>query len=501
VNTVRRDKGLVHAKRLLQGFEFFRQLDPSIQAKVLDVVRHSPERRGRTLFREGDPPGNCYVVLSGKVAIWQSSDVDDAPQSPQLSARSVTPSDCGWGGSEDTGASQGRHSGLPAWPRGGPDEGALCDDHLAKEARERAFDMGCRTFGRQVAVVGAGELVGDVSIIHDQPRNATVVCMEDCEFLVIQRCDFERVLKQEMTRLSEEKCEFLRRHVPGVQRLSLPQAETIPYIFKPAVYPKGHVFCEQGAVAATKAIYIVRSGSVEVHHRDGTSELAGAHFGGRIKPGIGVRRVAVLPEGSLFGCGVSEDDEPEAFTVMAAGSSRCEVLQVPSYDFKRLPHSVQRSVERYLAQTAEFRRQQVTGPGGSCASSGSSAHRPRATLSSEPSSRTPSRPRAVSSSCGQVNTPPVTPQALRTPSKTRRMRAALAWEASRFEVDYVKCDPSMTPIAMMGRPPLSIKGGWGSRSLPTLIGASVSATAPGNPSKGRRRCAVVDMTAGCSPEA
>jgi len=50
--------------------------------------------------------------------------------------------------------------------------------------------------GKEVilAVLGPGEFFGEMSLIDEQPRSATVVALEPCEFLIVRKDDFRRCL-------------------------------------------------------------------------------------------------------------------------------------------------------------------------------------------------------------------------------------------------------------------------------------------------------------------
>lgn len=56
----------------------------------------------------------------------------------------------------------------------------------------------CKTneAGKEVvlAVLNVGEHFGEISLIDDKPRSASIVCKEACEFSVIDKSSFERVL-------------------------------------------------------------------------------------------------------------------------------------------------------------------------------------------------------------------------------------------------------------------------------------------------------------------
>jgi len=47
--------------------------------------------------------------------------------------------------------------------------------------------------GKKVATLGAGSVVGELSLLDHGPRTATVVCESDCQLLVISRGSFLRL--------------------------------------------------------------------------------------------------------------------------------------------------------------------------------------------------------------------------------------------------------------------------------------------------------------------
>lgn len=83
---------------------------------------------GEILFREGDPGGSLYVIVSGRLRIERLT------------------------------------------------------------ATGELFVIGMR---------GAGECVGDMSLIDGEPRSATVVAATNCRLLAMRRADFERLIQDE----------------------------------------------------------------------------------------------------------------------------------------------------------------------------------------------------------------------------------------------------------------------------------------------------------------
>jgi len=190
-----------------------------------------------------------------------------------------------------------------------------------------------------VAALGTGTLFGELALLNDRCRDATVSCWKDCEFLIIEKDDFDRVLKSELHNTQRNKVEFLRQHVPGVRALPETTAERILYYFHREVFPKNHVFVRQGSIL-TGDIYFVWEGAVESY-----SNL----------PDGGLRRRGILLKGSIFGA--IPIGSPAPFTVMAT-TAPCEVLHVKPEFRKNIPESVLASVRENMEQTLVRRMHQ-----------------------------------------------------------------------------------------------------------------------------------------------
>ena len=59
----------------------------------------------------------------------------------------------------------------------------------------RVFGEG-DTDGQQVAVTGEKQVFGDMALLDDEPRSASVIALEDSRLLSLQRGDLERILRR-----------------------------------------------------------------------------------------------------------------------------------------------------------------------------------------------------------------------------------------------------------------------------------------------------------------
>lgn len=219
--------------------------------------------------------------------------------------------------------------------------GRLDLDHLKVEQH---FDL---AFGNQVATLGPGSIFGELALLHEQPRNATITCSEDCELIVIKKEDFNVLLKQEIQRAKHEKMMFLQVHCPGCKRLSalrMRKINTVMYSFEKLTVPRGHSFFKQGAVSPV-GVYLVVSGSVELRSK-GTLATTSP---GLYKPQT--HKLGALLKGAAFGCPLP--GLPETFGAIATSS--CEVYCSTGANFLRLPRSIQQAIQDNLIETMLWR--------------------------------------------------------------------------------------------------------------------------------------------------
>eukprot|EP00403_Amphidinium_massartii_P018061 CAMPEP_0178424376 /NCGR_PEP_ID=MMETSP0689_2-20121128/28177_1 /TAXON_ID=160604 /ORGANISM="Amphidinium massartii, Strain CS-259" /LENGTH=562 /DNA_ID=CAMNT_0020046009 /DNA_START=10 /DNA_END=1695 /DNA_ORIENTATION=- len=350
------------AKRILEGVRFYREWDASVQERVPMVVSYTKYPAGTTLFLEDDPPGNCYFIMAGKVAVLkrQGDAIRELSASLKLAADEHsdgatrrTPDGMAPSPSEDATAARGvAGGGVSSNPSAtqdhdasgispGPSDAvplgkrrptiqrtaAVVQQLLAARPAERCgcasrsksvepprpqLDMSASSSssssfpGKQVSrkrawsvdrwhqtkllrvaeggqnfisrgedlgtaidAVGPGTVLGELSLLKGQPRTCTVVCAEDCEFLVFHRVEFDSMLKNDMRRMQEEKQKFLMRHVPGLRDVSAAAANSRLHalqLFTRSFYPSGHRFLTQGQTAKEETIYVIANGRVEFTH-------------------------------------------------------------------------------------------------------------------------------------------------------------------------------------------------------------------------------------------
>jgi CRP-like cAMP-binding protein len=182
--------------------------------------------------------------------------------------------------------------------------------------------------------LGAGRLFGDLALVQQAPQGFSASCKEDCELFVIEKPEFEQVLKEDLQRITCEKLDLLKKYLPGMHTISPQMAEPLLHCFQKKVFSKSHVICSQNA-AAKKSIYLVSKGSVFLSSTNASTELRG---------------MGSLVKGGVFGC--LDDTSIQPCTVSCTSS--CELFVASGRYLQALPPSVRRSTQKYLCQTFEW---------------------------------------------------------------------------------------------------------------------------------------------------
>lgn len=375
------------AAAILRNFRFYKEMDVGMQEKLPTIANRAVFPAGTVLFRQGDPPANCYVLLSGEIAVCVVEDQPDEPSSPENAAKLVGPTRRF---SIAGGARLLRSTSLSAL-EDRPQDGVL-EATCTRTVEGFSFYHENSALGKEVARLKAGTLLGELALMNDDKRSGSTKCMEECECLVIKKGDFDRVLKEEMNRSKVERLAFLQEHLPGMREVQVTRGKPhASYFFRHETFPKGHTFLRQG-VASEESIYVVWRGSVEFRRREPAS--CGAtrpHFPGnngqavssRSRPtsaklprvgeepssptGLAsgslspvsdvVRKLVVLMPGGVFGS-LPAIGEPEPFTVAAASGS-AEVLYVSGDTINKLPRRLLETIREYLTRATTWRLEKL----------------------------------------------------------------------------------------------------------------------------------------------
>jgi len=474
-------------RRLLTEFDLFRDLASTVQENIAAIVHYMPMKAGQVVFEQGHNPNYCYIILSGEVTVWMSKTTESLRLARQAQRELHTmDADKTDADSPDSESDDDANKDPPLSPTFVRPPIVAASQQATEKCSALASMLGSfggqglstKAFGHHafmdtstliynndaVASLGPGTIFGELALLNDKPRNATISCAKDCAFLVMEKSDFDTLLKADMKRAKEKKLEFVRSVVPGARNLTPEIIDKMMYYFVKETVPRNHVFIEQGELL-DGSIYFICEGSVESYLRDPAT-------GGFVNRGI-------LLQGSLFAA--VPQGTRSTFT-MVSKSSSCEVLHVKPESRKHLPECVLRSLRVILDQHIARRSAQSLplAPLGSVFPAGKSAKEVAQQAKKQlPTSRSGKVPRPLSGKFPTIAARAGYDSPLR--KKIGSMTCSLPafaglFQRERTEVDYeaFHLEPGETIAITAKRPRIRSKQKLhnrmsGSTSLPALV--------------------------------
>jgi len=180
--------------------------------------------------------------------------------------------------------------------------------------------------GNKVADRGPSTTFGELALMYNAPRAATVTAMEDCRVWVIHRQAFRKVVKDTSSATLNEYASFLKS-VDLLAPLANYERAQIAQLLEVKVFPAGEVIFEQGVPG--NAMYIVESGEVVIH-----------------KDNVEIMN---SKRGDFFGERALLKDEPRAAKVTAVKECKLLMLDKMAFDILLGPleNILQQQVQSY----------------------------------------------------------------------------------------------------------------------------------------------------------
>ena len=124
----------------------------------------------------------------------------------------------------------------------------------------------------ELAVLGDGDAFGELALIYDKPRIATVKCLERCHFIVLSKTEYKSALSEIERRKTNELINFIKM-LPVFKKLSRTKLTTYTYNLKKIdCIREGYIY-KEGDPANN--IYIIREGEFQIQKRVKVKKGAG----------------------------------------------------------------------------------------------------------------------------------------------------------------------------------------------------------------------------------
>lgn len=169
-----------------------------------------------------------------------------------------------------------------------------------------------------VAQLSTGMAFGELALLKDQPRAATILCLTDCHFAVIGKSDYMKIIGKAESKILDKQIDFLKE-IPYFSKWSKRKLEKLNLYFAHKKFNRKQVVFSNNTPA--DCVYIVKSGEFELAR----PLLLGKKNNFMVK-------VALLTKGEMFGEAevVSKGDY---MTTCTCYSSTGELLCVSAENF------------------------------------------------------------------------------------------------------------------------------------------------------------------------
>ena len=259
-------KSASQRSRIEQSIEknlLFRNLDEEQHTDVLNAMKEVKVTKGTEVIVQGAVGDFFYVVESGEFQVW----VKPAPSSGMV----MSPTGA---------AGDARTRSVSAEPESAGGIVKQEDASSPSSAGESYRNEG----GKLVATINAGGSFGELALMYNAPRAATVVCHSSTATLwALDRVTFRTILMEHTSKKRRMYEKFLSE-VPILVSLEAHERSKIADALEERIYEEGEDVVREGELG--KNFYIIESGRAEVLKR---------------KNGDRQERVGTLSKGDYFG--------------------------------------------------------------------------------------------------------------------------------------------------------------------------------------------------------
>ncbi len=129
------------------------------------------------------------------------------------------------------------------------------------ERLQTIFDFSHAYFNKEVGVLKPGTQFGELALINDAPRAATIYCMQESIFAIIERAEYERVLKRIEIKNQQMKIAFLKS-LHFLAHWTTSQIQKVMHSFSEKSFVRNQSVYLQGEDPSL--VYVVKEGEFEV---------------------------------------------------------------------------------------------------------------------------------------------------------------------------------------------------------------------------------------------
>ncbi len=271
--------------------EFFQKLDVVRRRRLARVMKYESFGFDQNIFEVGDPGSKFYIVLSGKVAVFvphvnrnQDGNIGGSNTIPSntlansssqhrefllkkdMSSAALTRDRASSQANLDTPLRRGSHvisgadltkAGHSPLGRNGSSAGfASSSGSPAAESAEGEDLSRSHVMMDCVAELGVGQSFGELALLNSNPRAATVTSITTCEFMTIQRSDYEETIKSMQEELISLKMSVLRQ-LSGFRKVGTQEVQRLSTFFQEVSFVRNDHVLKQGEPIRDESLFLV----------------------------------------------------------------------------------------------------------------------------------------------------------------------------------------------------------------------------------------------------
>ena len=116
----------------------------------------------------------------------------------------------------------------------------------------------------EVVQLRSGKSFGELALIKNKPRAATIKCVEDCHFAVMSKSDYEKVLQKIEQKNMNKIIEFLHQ-LPFFKVWTRTSLSKLQYSFEQRAFIRNQIIYKEGDTS--HMVYIIKTGEFEVNKK------------------------------------------------------------------------------------------------------------------------------------------------------------------------------------------------------------------------------------------
>ena len=208
-----------------------------------------------------------------------------------------------------------------------------------------------------LTVLRSGDSFGELALISNKPRAASIFVRESSNFGVLERHDYHRILGKIQEERLAQKVELLHRH-PAFTNWSKTSLQKVSYFFKEQCFKWKQVLCRAGQPA--DYVFLIKSGDFQLYKAIRVMLPHRIQLKKEAETTLHTAELTLLTIGEMIGDQEAITGKGYSYTVLCA-SAEGEVLAVSKGDFlQRVVNEESTECLHALSQVKErYRKERV----------------------------------------------------------------------------------------------------------------------------------------------